>query len=113
MQRALIRALDAASRSVREADCDPVGSSSYSRSAMPESRPTDYLSEPPDSAGKVMPLARSGPQLLDFLQLGWDNFERLCKRLLEANAGIEHSALYGTRGQNQKGIDVYARPRSG
>src|SRR3954454_11737381 len=75
---------------------------------MPEPGLPDYLQQAPDSAGKTAPLAQTAPQLLDFLELGWDNFERLCKRLAPDGREL-HYQLYGTRGQNQQGIDIYVR----
>lgn len=52
-------------------------------------------------------------------QLAWENFERLCLRLLRQTQEIEQvlapgapagvTRLYGTRGQAQQGIDVYSR----
>ncbi len=58
------------------------------------------------------------PPLLPVHELGWEDFERLCLRLLERDVEpvhvYEHQAgpaarRYGTSGQAQAGIDVYAR----
>jgi hypothetical protein len=49
---------------------------------------------------------------LPFNDLSWENFERLCLRLIETNADVEHCQLYGDRGQDQQGIDIYARSRT-
>src|SRR6266545_1340121 len=42
-------------------------------------------------------------------QLSWPNFERLCYRLAQRIADVEHVQIYGTPGQDQEGIDIYAR----
>jgi hypothetical protein len=49
------------------------------------------------------------PQVLPFDELSWDDFERLCLRLAQSEATIEHCQLYGLVGQDQAGIDLYAR----
>ncbi len=43
--------------------------------------------------------------------LTWENFERLCLRLERTNAELETCRIYGTRGQEQEGIDVYSVDR--
>lgn len=48
-------------------------------------------------------------QELPFGKLTWENFERLCLRLVRLEAHVEHCQVYGTQGQNQGGIDLYAR----
>jgi hypothetical protein len=75
---------------------------------MPDHGLPEYLRHPPDSAGSVLPPVRTAPQLLDFLGIGWDNFERLCLRLAPDGRDVHHQ-LYGNRGQNQQGIDLYVR----
>lgn len=65
------------------------------------------------------------PQLLPLHALSWENFERLCLRILESATEVVHAdaaaspgrardaapkvRMYGTRGQAQHGIDLYAR----
>jgi hypothetical protein len=51
--------------------------------------------------------------VLPFAQLGWGNFERLCLRLAEHDGDVENISLYGTRGQGQQGIDIFARRDGG
>jgi hypothetical protein len=47
---------------------------------------------------------------LPFQELEWENFERLCYRLAKTRGDVEQwAALYGSRGQKQDGIDIYAR----
>src|SRR5271163_4245044 len=53
------------------------------------------------------------PQELPFDRLTWENFERLCFRLVQREADVEHCQMYGARGQDQQGIDIYARSHSG
>lgn len=48
-------------------------------------------------------------QVLPCHELSWQNFERLCVRLASLDGDIDHCQLYGTSGQNQHGIDLYAR----
>jgi len=50
---------------------------------------------------------------LPFGGLGWQDFERLCLRLADAEADAEESSRYGTPGQDQGGIDIYSRLRAG
>lgn len=54
----------------------------------------------------------TGLQELPFGQLEWKNFERLCLRLAGEDADVEDYRLYGTQGDAQEGIDIYARLRS-
>ena len=46
------------------------------------------------------------------VKLAWENFERLVVRLASLDGDIDHCRLYGTRGQKQNGIDLYARGKS-
>ena len=71
----------------------------------------------------MLPAVETRLQLLPIGQLAWDDFERLCLRLLEHAAEPVHvseadpvvqatapfARLYGVGGQAQSGIDVYAR----
>jgi len=67
----------------------------------------DFLESPPCS--QVNPPVITRKQELPFLELHWEDFEKLCLRLARLEANIEHCQLYGTRGQTQEGIDLYAR----
>jgi hypothetical protein len=51
-------------------------------------------------------------QDLPLHQLTWENFERLCLRVIESESTIEQCLEYGTRGQDQHGIDLLARNRN-
>ena len=47
-------------------------------------------------------------QLLPFSDLSWENFERLCLRMLRIEVGAVRASLYGRPGQAQYGIDMFA-----
>ena len=86
------------------------------------SRPPSWLRVPPTARGVPAPI-QTRPQLLPVGDLAWEDFERLCLRLLELDAEPIHvsatglsgettmpvAGLYGRPGQAQFGIDVYAR----
>ena len=79
----------------------------------------------PSAAPCALAGVKTRPQLLPVDQLAWENFERLCLRLLDlaaepvhvsdADPAVKATAAvvrpYGVRGQAQSGIDVYARDR--
>jgi hypothetical protein len=75
-------------------------------SMMKETIPT-WLETPP--AGTVSPPVATKLQELPFDQLSWEAFEKLCLRLARLEADVEHCQLFGERGQDQEGIDLYAR----
>jgi len=70
--------------------------------------PTHLLVPGPDSSVPPPP-AETLAQDLPFDQLTWENFERLCLRVVESESTIEQCYEYGTRGQDQHGIDLLAR----
>ena len=47
--------------------------------------------------------------MLPFNQLSWQDFERLCFRLVRADSTVEDCREYGTPGEAQSGIDILAR----
>jgi NACHT domain len=51
-------------------------------------------------------------QSLPISKLSWENFERLCLRLARLDTELETCRVYGTPGQTQEGIDVYAVERT-
>jgi len=57
----------------------------------------------------INPPVTTREQELPFAELTWKNFERLCLRLAAKEAKVEHCQLYGVPGQDQAGIDLYAR----
>lgn len=82
---------------------------------MVATHPTKRIENPswltlPATQGLSRPPTRTQLQLLPFQELEWENFERLCYRLARTRSDVEHwAALYGSRGQKQDGIDIYAR----
>lgn len=86
------------------------------------SSPPSWMRLPPTAEG-ISPHVRTRPQLLPVDRLAWEDFERLCLRLLEIDMEVVHLeevdnagnstasnvGLYGHTGQAQHGIDVYAR----
>ena len=88
------------------------------------SPPPSWLLVPPTAAGVSSPV-ETRPQLLPVDDLSWEDFERLCLRLLGLEADLLHvsgadpaaeptgasARLYGLPGQAQDGIDMYARDR--
>lgn len=71
--------------------------------------PPSWLYTPPATLAPPPVVTRA--QILPFDQLAWEDFERLCLRLAESEADVEDCRLYGLRGQDQAGIDLYARYR--
>ena len=78
-------------------------SSSHTTSETPS-----WLMTPATSGGLPLPV-QTHSQLLPLAQLGWDDFERICFRLLRTQViGAVRAAIYGVPGQAQRGIDMYA-----
>jgi hypothetical protein len=69
-----------------------------------------YLHGPARSA--IRPPVQTRVQELPFGELAWEDFERLCLRLAWLEADVVYCQLYGTRGQKQEGIDLYATTRA-
>jgi hypothetical protein len=46
---------------------------------------------------------------LPFGSLPWERFEKLCLRLAKRENDVEEARRFGVAGQNQSGIDIYAR----
>jgi len=65
-----------------------------------------YLESPPNQLPQPPTVARE--QSLPFRELAWEDFERLCLRLVRREAEIYQCFLYGERGQKQRGIDIIA-----
>ena len=66
-----------------------------------------WLHQPPANA--VRPPVETRPQSLPLGELRWDDFERLCVALVKLEAEVEYCQRFGTPGQAQGGIDLYAR----
>lgn len=67
----------------------------------------------PPNAVPDRPPTRTRHQLLPFEDLTWENFERLCLRLVAIQADVEHCARFGVAGEAQAGIDIFARRSDG
>lgn len=70
------------------------------------------VTSPPDSVPPAPPVITRA-QCLPFGELTWQNFERLCHRLVTLEGNVEHCARYGRQGDAQAGIDIYARQADG
>jgi energy-coupling factor transporter ATP-binding protein EcfA2 len=70
------------------------------------------VTSPPDDVASELPVA-TRIQTLPFGSLTWENFERLCHRLASLADNVEHCARYGRQGDEQAGIDIYARQFNG
>ena len=67
-----------------------------------------WLLTPATGGGLPLPV-QTHSQLLPLAQLGWDDFERICFRLLRTQVvGTVRAVIYGVPGQAQHGIDMYA-----
>jgi energy-coupling factor transporter ATP-binding protein EcfA2 len=66
-----------------------------------------WLHTPPSSVPKPPTVTRA--QLLPFEELSWQDFEKLCYRLVGRETTIDHCQLYGEPGEEQGGIDIYGR----
>ena len=62
---------------------------------------------PPSSA--IKPPVETRQQTLPFDQLSWQDFERLCHRLVRLESTVEYCKQYGEPGEGQEGIDIFAR----
>jgi hypothetical protein len=65
------------------------------------------LESPP--AGVPDPPSRTRKQELPFSTLLWEDFEKLCLRLVRKQADVEFCRRYGVSGQGQAGIDLFSR----
>ncbi|MEI6152621.1 MAG: NACHT domain-containing protein [Deltaproteobacteria bacterium] len=68
-----------------------------------------WLDTPPNS--KINPPTVTRKQELPFDELSWEDFEKLCLRLARLESTVEHCQLYGVKGQEQEGIDIYSRQK--
>jgi hypothetical protein len=69
------------------------------------------LETPPTS--RISPPVGTNKQELPFSELSWPDFERLCLRLARRTSDIEFCRPYGVPGDNQGGIDLFARLPNG
>lgn len=61
------------------------------------------------SLSSITPPVDTRAMELPFSDLRWEDFEKLCARLVKLEAQVEHSTLYGVQGEEQGGIDIFAR----
>jgi hypothetical protein len=66
------------------------------------------LEEPPAQPELDPPVAAAAHEL-PFHAIPWEDFEKLCLRLVKHEGEPEHAQRFGTAGQDQSGIDIYAR----
>ncbi len=59
-------------------------------------------------ASIVSPPAAAMMNELPLNKLSWENFERLCLRLVEKEHAIDKCEIYGVPGSKQEGIDIFA-----
>ncbi len=79
---------------------------------MPELDPVpSWLELPP--ASEIDPPMDALADRLPLEKLRWEDFERLCLTLARLEADVVGARQYGTPGQAQAGIDLYARVRGG
>ena len=71
-----------------------------------------WLASEPAGSGPNPPIVTRSADL-PFLELSWENFERLCYRLAQKAGGVEKVWAYGTQGHEQLGIDVLVRMKDG
>ena len=64
-----------------------------------------YLYTP--SSSRVNPPIKNKIDVLPIDQLKWEDFERLCLRLAQADHGKSNCEVYGIKGQKQHGIDIF------
>jgi len=76
---------------------------------QPDNLVPAWLETPPLIS--IKPPIDTRKQELPFDELAWEAFEKLCLRLARLESNIQHCQLYGTRGQGQEGIDLYAREK--
>lgn len=65
----------------------------------------------PNSAASSLPIS-TRLHRLPLADLRWEDFERLCVRLIKKDPDTEFAQAYGVPGQNQEAIDLYVRKRS-
>ncbi len=82
---------------------------------MPREQSADLMKDLLDGGlarDEVKPPVTPRVQVLPFNQLSWENFERLCTRLVASDGGIKDCHRYGVRGDFQAGIDILAHRRT-
>ena len=83
------------------------------RASRREENPAWLLSEDQIPGEAPRPPISTRSDLLPFLELSWENFERLCLRLSERAGKVEAAWSYGKTGHAQAGIDLLVRLTDG
>ena len=74
---------------------------------MPLQSIPNWLYNPPSP--QITPPTQTRLQMLPFEQISWKDFERMCLRLARLEGDVEHAQCYGEQGDDQDGIDLFAR----
>jgi hypothetical protein len=61
----------------------------------------------------VDPPIVSNVQSLPLEKLSWEDFEKLCLAIVQIKFSINDCEIYGTKGQAQEGIDIFAKQENG
>ena len=67
-----------------------------------------YLYTSPTESN-IKPPVKPRLQKLPFGELDWENFEKLCVRLILLEVEVKDARQYGVRGDKQEGIDIYSK----
>lgn len=70
-----------------------------------------YLLTPSNS--KINPPTNTKKSDLPIEDLSWEDFEKLCLKLIEIDYSIDDCEIYGIKGQKQNGIDIFAKKDNG
>jgi Restriction endonuclease len=70
------------------------------------------LEDAPAQPNLEPPIAAAAHEL-PFSEIPWEEFEKLCLRIVKHDGEPTHAQRFGTAGQDQSGIDIYARDLSG
>lgn len=90
---------------------EPDGSATVCRNDVVSAElvyPAGWLWSPPNDQMPTPPVETRITEL-PVGELEWENVERLFMRMLASVGEVQWAKLYGTRGQDQEGIDAYAR----
>src|SRR5450432_3926082 len=79
-----------------------------SNSLVQSISPVPSSLELPPEANVVAPPVDTLAAELPVSGLRWEDFERLCLRLARTQSDVVGARLYGTAGQSQAGIDLFA-----
>lgn len=80
-------------------------------SAIKDTENLNYLYTPVSST--VSTPVETKLHHLPIEELAWEDFEKLCLAIVQTEFSINDCEIYGTKGQAQAGIDIYARKANG